>query len=117
MADAVAFLSYPRHARFERDLANWLSKEVFYKLSQNVVDVPLCYKSASNDAQSDTAIKRNDTPDHNTWLMVGVMCNNESGIGTLFWASPDTSSMIFKTQLEVGCIAKHYTSPVSMIPT
>ncbi|GFY12121.1 hypothetical protein TNCV_3096751 [Trichonephila clavipes] len=29
MADAVAFLSYPRHARLERDLANWLAKEAF----------------------------------------------------------------------------------------
>ncbi|GFW49491.1 uncharacterized protein TNCV_2842721 [Trichonephila clavipes] len=31
MADAVAFL-YPRHARLERDLANWWAKEVFEKL-------------------------------------------------------------------------------------
>ncbi|GFU46422.1 hypothetical protein TNCV_1280681 [Trichonephila clavipes] len=32
MADAVAFLSYPKHTRLERNLAIWLAKEVFDKL-------------------------------------------------------------------------------------
>ncbi|GFW98233.1 hypothetical protein TNCV_331851 [Trichonephila clavipes] len=46
LLDAVAFSSYPRHDRLERDLAIWLTKEVFDKLSQNVVDVPLGCKCA-----------------------------------------------------------------------
>ncbi|GFS98490.1 hypothetical protein TNCV_3478801 [Trichonephila clavipes] len=32
LLDPVAFPSYPRHARFETDLAIWLVKEVFEKL-------------------------------------------------------------------------------------
>ncbi|GFX37855.1 uncharacterized protein TNCV_1823111 [Trichonephila clavipes] len=32
MADAVAFLSHPRHARLERNLVNWLARKVFDKL-------------------------------------------------------------------------------------
>ncbi|GFX87157.1 uncharacterized protein TNCV_4077441 [Trichonephila clavipes] len=32
MVDAVPFLSYPRHAGLERDLVNWVVKEVFDKL-------------------------------------------------------------------------------------
>ncbi|GFW97611.1 transposable element Tcb1 transposase [Trichonephila clavipes] len=54
-------------------------------------------------------VKINGTPDLNS-------CNSESRIGTLHWPSPDTSSMIVRTQLEVRFIAKHSTSPVSMIP-
>ncbi|GFV86152.1 hypothetical protein TNCV_671491 [Trichonephila clavipes] len=77
MTDAVTFVSYARYARLERDLVSWLAKEVFDKL--------------------DTAIKRNGTPDHNTWLKAGVMCNRgESRIGTLPYVSPDTFSMIFR---------------------
>ncbi|GFS84530.1 hypothetical protein TNCV_4606981 [Trichonephila clavipes] len=38
-------------------------------------------------------------------------------VGTLPWPSPDTSSMIVRTQMEAGFVAKYYTSPVSMIPT
>ncbi|GFU00268.1 hypothetical protein TNCV_802201 [Trichonephila clavipes] len=41
----------------------------------------------------------------------------ESRIGTLPWSSPDTPSMIVRTQLEAGLVAKHYPSPVRMIPT
>ncbi|GFT45125.1 hypothetical protein TNCV_4154181 [Trichonephila clavipes] len=88
--DAISFSPYPRHARLERDLAIWLVK--------------------------DPAVKRNGTPDHNSSLKACVACNSESRIGTLSWTSPDTSSIIVRTQLEVGFIAKHYTSPVSMIP-
>ncbi|GFV61853.1 hypothetical protein TNCV_4106581 [Trichonephila clavipes] len=32
LVDAVAFPSYPKHALLKRDLAIWLSKEVFGKL-------------------------------------------------------------------------------------
>ncbi|GFV38301.1 hypothetical protein TNCV_1619471 [Trichonephila clavipes] len=32
LLDAVAVPSYPRHARLERDLAIWLTEEVFDKL-------------------------------------------------------------------------------------
>ncbi|GFS94092.1 band 4.1-like protein 4A [Trichonephila clavipes] len=35
MKDAVAFPSYPRHARLERDLAIWLTKGVFDKLQDS----------------------------------------------------------------------------------
>ncbi|GFX95560.1 hypothetical protein TNCV_4825751 [Trichonephila clavipes] len=43
--------------------------------------------------------------------------NSESRIGKLPWASPDTSLIIVRTQLEVGFVAKHYTSSSNMIPT
>ncbi|GFV76132.1 hypothetical protein TNCV_4672211 [Trichonephila clavipes] len=33
LLDTIAFPSYPRHAQLERDLAIWLTKEVFDKLS------------------------------------------------------------------------------------
>ncbi|GFY34233.1 hypothetical protein TNCV_2505361 [Trichonephila clavipes] len=45
--------------------------------SQNVFDVPLCCKCASNDDQRGPAVKRSGTPDHNSWLMVYVACNSE----------------------------------------
>ncbi|GFW21572.1 hypothetical protein TNCV_4280881 [Trichonephila clavipes] len=61
--------------------------------------------------------QRNGTPDHNFLLRACVACNSKSRIGTLPWLSPDTSSMIVKTQMEAGLVAKHYASPVSMIPT
>ncbi|GFU73900.1 hypothetical protein TNCV_555281 [Trichonephila clavipes] len=50
-------------------------------------------------------------------LRACVAYNSESRINTMPWASPDTSSIIFRIQLEAGFISKHYTSPVSMIPT
>ncbi|GFV89876.1 hypothetical protein TNCV_4691051 [Trichonephila clavipes] len=62
-------------------------------------------------------LKRNGTPDHNSFLRACVELNSESRIGTLPWSSPDTSSMIDRAQLEAGFVAKHYTSPVSMITT
>ncbi|GFW56407.1 hypothetical protein TNCV_2089141 [Trichonephila clavipes] len=67
--------------------------------------------SASNDDQRDPAIKINGSPDHNIWLRACEACNSENRIGTLPWLSPDTSSMIVRTQMEAGLIAKHYTSP------
>ncbi|GFV40161.1 hypothetical protein TNCV_3953581 [Trichonephila clavipes] len=88
LLDAVAFPLYLRHARLERDLVIWLAKEVFGKLGP--------------------ADKRNGTPDNYSWLRACVACNSESRIGTLPWASPDTSSMIVRTQLEAGFVAKHY---------
>ncbi|GFW86736.1 hypothetical protein TNCV_2808911 [Trichonephila clavipes] len=96
MADAVTFPPYRRNARFERDLTNCLAKEVFDKLGP--------------------AVKKNGTPDYNSLLRAFVACNSKSRIDTLPWASPDTSSMIVKTQLEIGFITKHYIPPVSMIP-
>ncbi|GFW06548.1 hypothetical protein TNCV_2188811 [Trichonephila clavipes] len=75
------------------------------------------FKCDSNDDQKGSAVKRNGTPDHNFWLRDSVACNSESRIGTLPWASPDTSSMIVRTQLEARFVAKHYTPPVSLIST
>ncbi|GFY06775.1 hypothetical protein TNCV_2203081 [Trichonephila clavipes] len=43
------------------------------------------------------------TPDHNSRLMP--------------WTSPDTFSLIDRTQLEAGFVTKHYMSSVSMIPS
>ncbi|GFV07017.1 hypothetical protein TNCV_2663961 [Trichonephila clavipes] len=68
--DAIAFPSYPRHARLETDPAIWLTKEVFDKLGPGV--------------------KRNGTPDDNSWLRACVASNSERRISTLRWASPDT---------------------------
>ncbi|GFX87710.1 hypothetical protein TNCV_4304191 [Trichonephila clavipes] len=76
-----------------------------------------CCKCASNYDQRSPAIKRNGTSYHNSGLRACEACNSESRVGTLPWASPDTSSMIVRTQLEAGFVAKHYTSPFSMIPT
>ncbi|GFW85623.1 hypothetical protein TNCV_852741 [Trichonephila clavipes] len=75
-----------------------------------------CCKCASNDDQKGPTVKRNGTPDRNSWLRACVECNSESRIGTLPWASPDMSSITVRTQLEVRFIAKHHTFPVSMIP-
>ncbi|GFW34650.1 hypothetical protein TNCV_952781 [Trichonephila clavipes] len=61
--------------------------------------------------------KGNDTPDHNVLLGACVASHSESRIDALPWASPDTSSMIVRTQLEAKFVAKYYTYPVSMIPT
>ncbi|GFU63563.1 hypothetical protein TNCV_4256041 [Trichonephila clavipes] len=81
------------------------------------MDVPLCCKCASIDDQRGPAVKRNGTPDHNSWLRACLTCNSENRIGTVPWAPPDTSSIIASTQLEAGLVAKDYSSPVSMIPT
>ncbi|GFY33624.1 hypothetical protein TNCV_4593361 [Trichonephila clavipes] len=72
---------------------------------------------ASNDDQRGASIKRNDTKDHDSWMSVSEVCNSESRISSLSWASADTSSRIVRTQLEAGFVAKYYTSSVSMIPT
>ncbi|GFT16789.1 hypothetical protein TNCV_1333951 [Trichonephila clavipes] len=56
----------------------------------------------SNDSQRGRAVKRNGPLDHNSWLRECVAGNCESRIGTLSWASPDTSSVIVRTQLETG---------------
>ncbi|GFY24024.1 peptidyl-glycine alpha-amidating monooxygenase A [Trichonephila clavipes] len=120
LVDAVAFTSYPRHARLERSgwsrkcLTSWYYKKEQYQ-NQNVIDLLLCCKCASNDDQKGPTIERNGTPDHNTWLRACVACNSEQ-IGTLLWGSPDTSSMIVRTRLAVGFVTKHCTSLVSMIP-
>ncbi|GFU33427.1 hypothetical protein TNCV_4362461 [Trichonephila clavipes] len=45
--------------------------------------VTLCCKCASNDCQMGPAVKRNDTPYHNSLLRDCVACNSESRIGTL----------------------------------
>ncbi|GFY15373.1 hypothetical protein TNCV_1571841 [Trichonephila clavipes] len=62
------------------------------------------------------AVKRNGVPDNNSWLRACVACNSESRIVTLPWVSPDTSSMVVRTQLEAGFVAKHYRSSASMFP-
>ncbi|GFX64118.1 hypothetical protein TNCV_2090161 [Trichonephila clavipes] len=62
------------------------------------------------------AVKRNGAPDNNSGLRVCVACDSESRTGTLSWASPETSSMIARTQFEARFVAQHYRSPVSMIP-
>ncbi|GFT42448.1 hypothetical protein TNCV_1787231 [Trichonephila clavipes] len=68
---------------------------------------------ASNDDQTSSAVKRNDTSDHNFWLRACGAYNSESRIGTLSWKSP----MIVRTQLETGFVAKRYAFPVNMIQT
>ncbi|GFV20985.1 hypothetical protein TNCV_2280291 [Trichonephila clavipes] len=45
-----------------------LQKKQKQNSSQNVVDVPLCCKCASNNNQRGLAVKRNGTLDHNSWL-------------------------------------------------
>ncbi|GFX24657.1 putative DD41D transposase [Trichonephila clavipes] len=59
-----------------------------------------------------TAVKRNGTPDNDSWLRACVACNSKSRIRTLPWAPPDTSLMIVRTQLEAGFVAKHYSCQV-----
>ncbi|GFV80197.1 hypothetical protein TNCV_1477591 [Trichonephila clavipes] len=71
-------------------------------------------KVCSNDEQRGPSVNRNDDPDHNAWLRACAPCNSKRRIGMLPWASPDTSSMIVRTQLEAGFVSKHYRSPVSM---
>ncbi|GFV30186.1 hypothetical protein TNCV_96631 [Trichonephila clavipes] len=96
LVDAVAFPAYPRDSGLERDLVIWLTKGMFDKLGPTV--------------------KRNDTQNRLSWLRVCVECNRETRIGG-DWESPETSSMIVRTQLEVEFTAEHYTSSVSLIPT
>ncbi|GFT72478.1 hypothetical protein TNCV_973531 [Trichonephila clavipes] len=93
LIDAVAFPSYARHALLERDLVIWLAKEVFDKLngSKTVLRMLSTYRCAVNMPLMTTkvgpVVKRNGTPDHNSWLRAYVACNSESRIGTLPWAS------------------------------
>ncbi|GFW67435.1 hypothetical protein TNCV_3391061 [Trichonephila clavipes] len=54
--------------------ARVLQKERLQNSSQNVVDVQLCCKCASNDDQRSPAVKRNGTLDHNSWLWACVAC-------------------------------------------
>ncbi|GFY11381.1 hypothetical protein TNCV_3182271 [Trichonephila clavipes] len=70
-----------------------------------------------DDDQRDPAIKSKCSHDHNSWFSACVASKSESKVGTLPWVSLDTSSMIVRTQLEAGFVAKHYMSPVSMIRT
>ncbi|GFW98168.1 hypothetical protein TNCV_2492211 [Trichonephila clavipes] len=74
----------------------------------------MCCKWASNDDQRGQASKE-IAP--RPLLRACVAFNSENRIGTLPWPSPDTSLMIVRTQMEVGFVAKLYTSPVNMIPT
>ncbi|GFX93373.1 hypothetical protein TNCV_151791 [Trichonephila clavipes] len=90
-----------------KNKAKVLQKKRYQDSSQNVIDASLCCKCASNDDQRGLAIERNGTSDHNFSLRDYVACNSESGIGMLPWASPDTSSMIIRTQLEARFVAKH----------
>ncbi|GFV14263.1 hypothetical protein TNCV_1163861 [Trichonephila clavipes] len=52
---------------------------------------------ASNDDQRGPSVKRNGTPDNNSWLRFCVVRNRESRIGTLPLASPEMFSMIVRT--------------------
>ncbi|GFW93265.1 hypothetical protein TNCV_2603831 [Trichonephila clavipes] len=79
--------------------------------------ITVLYNWASNEDQRGPVVKRNGTPDHNSWLRAYVAYNSENRIKTLTCTSRDTSSMIVRTQLEAEFVSKHYTSPVSMIPT
>ncbi|GFX39260.1 hypothetical protein TNCV_3859841 [Trichonephila clavipes] len=72
---------------------------------------------ASNDDKMSPDVKRKDILDHRLWLRSCVTCDSENRIDMLHWASPDTSLMIIRTQVEAGFVAKHYTSSVSIIPT
>ncbi|GFV49609.1 hypothetical protein TNCV_2814671 [Trichonephila clavipes] len=95
--------------------------------SPNVVDAPLGYKYDSNDDQRGLAVKRNGIPDHNFWLRASVRVIVKAGSArcppaftitrtdALNQKLCTTSSMIVRTQLEARFVAKHYTSPVSMI--
>ncbi|GFV14410.1 hypothetical protein TNCV_808421 [Trichonephila clavipes] len=76
----------------------WQAKR-YQNSSQNVVEVPLCSKYASNDDHGAPAVKRNVTPDQNYWLRACGACNSESRINALPSASPDTPLMIVRTQL------------------
>ncbi|GFU50635.1 hypothetical protein TNCV_3377131 [Trichonephila clavipes] len=60
------------------------------------------FNCASNVDQKSPAVKRNDAPDHNSWLRACVTCNSEKRIALPSWASPDTFSMIVTIQLEAG---------------
>ncbi|GFX51340.1 hypothetical protein TNCV_3102731 [Trichonephila clavipes] len=53
----------------------------------------------------------------NAVLCASVAYKSEIRIGMLHRPSPDTSSMIVRTEMEAGFVAKHYTASVSMIPT
>ncbi|GFX00161.1 hypothetical protein TNCV_296501 [Trichonephila clavipes] len=75
-----------------------------------------CCKCAYNDEQKGPDVERNDTSNHNSRLRACGACNNESTIVTVPKVYLDTSSMIDRTQLEAGFVAKHYTSPISIIP-
>ncbi|GFT62155.1 hypothetical protein TNCV_2062331 [Trichonephila clavipes] len=88
--DAIAFPSYPRHARLERDPAIWLTKEVFDKLNRSNVFSECRCRIAVSDDQRGPGVKRNGTPDDNSWLRACVASNSERRISTLCWASPDT---------------------------
>ncbi|GFV07655.1 hypothetical protein TNCV_4941571 [Trichonephila clavipes] len=74
----------------------------------------MCCKCVSKDDQRG---HKKCTPDHNSLLRACVARNSESKIGILPWPSPDMPPMIVRTQMEAEFVTKHYTSPVSMIPT
>ncbi|GFV60479.1 hypothetical protein TNCV_3471141 [Trichonephila clavipes] len=59
----------------------------------------------SNDDQRGQTVKTNRAPGYNSWLRACVTYNSESRIGMLHWASPGTSSIIIRTQLDAGFIA------------
>ncbi|GFX74291.1 hypothetical protein TNCV_3452391 [Trichonephila clavipes] len=63
--------------------ARVLQNERYQKYFQNVVDVLLCFKCASNDDERGPAVRRNGIPDHNSWLRACVERNSEGSIGTL----------------------------------
>ncbi|GFX87962.1 hypothetical protein TNCV_4374271 [Trichonephila clavipes] len=92
-------------------LAWYLMRRTVAKQSSEFYQHTAVLQVASTEDQRSQAVKRKGTPDHNSWLRACVACNGESRIGMLPWASPDTSSMIVRTQLKVEFVAKHYTSP------
>ncbi|GFV91331.1 hypothetical protein TNCV_898481 [Trichonephila clavipes] len=88
--------------------------------SKTVLRMPTTYRCAVSvplTATKGIQLQNKWYSDHNSLLRACVSCNNESRIGTLPWPSPDTPSIIVRTQMEARFVVKHYTSSVSMIPT
>ncbi|GFV08315.1 hypothetical protein TNCV_327491 [Trichonephila clavipes] len=104
----------------------WYFLPNLLQLSGQVINIPwqipsyhipdMLHWPSGEMADQSPAVKRNGTPDCNPCLRACVACSSESRISTLSWASPDTSSVIVKTQLETGFITEHYMPLVNMIP-
>ncbi|GFV85268.1 hypothetical protein TNCV_928991 [Trichonephila clavipes] len=94
-----------------KNKARVLQKERQQNSSQNVID-GLLYCKLPLMTSKVVRMSKEMSPNYNSLLRACGACNCESRIGALPWASPDTSSMIVRTQLEVGFIAKYYASSV-----
>ncbi|GFX10118.1 hypothetical protein TNCV_1865161 [Trichonephila clavipes] len=119
LVDAVAFPSYPRHARLERDLAIWRAKKVFDMLngSKTVLRMSSTYRCAVcvplMTIKGVRLQKKDFTPYYNSLLRACVAGNSESRIGTLPWPSLYTSSMFVpNTTKDLPCRAAMHVKSV-----